>query len=136
MTGSDIYLFDKSTIGSRLNEWAMWKMASGVALGFPCHSAFTQTVVDNGRTKESYAPVDHECNAMNQAVDNLPYLHHIIIRVEYLSGYKDAAIKAYKVGISKRAYYNYLEHAKELIANSLNISLHNVHTSGINVLCG
>lgn len=136
MLNSDLYLFDKTTVGSRLNEWANWKMSSGVALGFPCESSFTKMRVDNQRTKESYVAVDQECNVMNDAVDSLPYLHHIIIRVEYLSGYKDTAVKAYKVGISKRAYYKYLDHAKELIANRLNISLHNVHTSGINVLCG
>lgn len=136
MIRSDMYLLDKTTIGSRLNEWARWKLASGVALGYPSRSAFTQTKVDNQRTKESYASVDHECSAMNDAVDSLPHLHHIIIRVEYLSGYKDTAVKAYNVGVSKRAYYNYLDEAKKLIANSLNISLHNVHTCDINVLCG
>ena len=136
MISAEMYLFDKSTIGSRLNEWARWKLSSGVALGYPTRSAFTQTKVDNQNTKESYVGMDKECSAMNDAVDRLPHLHNIIIRVEYLSGYKDLAVKAYNVGVSKRAYYNYLDHAKQLIANSLNISLHNVHTSGINVLCG
>ncbi len=136
MIRADLYSFDKSTIGSRLNEWAKWKMASGVALGFPSQSAFIQEVVDNGRTKEAYVPVNQDCSALNIIVDSLPHLYQIIIRVEYLSVYKDSEVKAHKVGISKRAYYNYLDHAKELIANSLNLSLINVHTSGINVLCG
>jgi len=132
----NLYEFDKSSVGYRLNEWAKWKLESGVALGFPTHAAFIHTKVDNQRTKESYVVVDQQCNELNDIVDKLPYLHHIIIRVEYLSGYKDSAVKAYKVGVSKRAYYNYLDHAKELIANNLNLSLINVHSSGINVLCG
>lgn len=136
MIGADAYLFDKSTVNGRLTEWAIWKMDSGVALGYPSESAFLRMNVDNGKTIESYAPINQECNLLNEIIDNLPHLHNVIIRVEYLSGYKDSAVKAHRVGVSKRSYYNYLDHARELIANSLNISLIGVHTCDINVVCG
>lgn len=130
------YLFDKTTVNGRLTEWAAWKMDSGVALGYPSESAFLKMNVDNGKTKESYAPINQECSLLNGIIDDLPHLHHIIIRVEYLSGYKDSEVKAHIVGVSRRTYYNYLDRARELIANSLNISLIGVRTCDINVLRG
>ena len=131
----NLYALDKSSVGSRLNNWADWKMASGMSLGYPSMSSFTKMRVDGQRIEDFCAGIDSECIETDKAVQDLPYLHNIIIRVEYLSVYKESSIKAYKCGISKRAYYNYLDHAKELVANNLNL-LHNVHDCDINVLCG
>lgn len=133
---TDLYTHDASTVSCRLNAWALWKMDSGLALGYPSKSAFTILRVDCQRIEDHNISVDPECLETNAAVDNLPYVHNVVIRVEYLSGYKDIAVKAYKCGISKRTYYNYLDHAKQLVANNLNLVLHNVHECDINVLCG
>lgn len=131
----NLYALDKSSVGSRLNNWADWKMASGVSLGYPSMSSFTKMRVDGQGIEDFCAGIDRECIETDKAVQDLPYLHNIIIRVEYLSVYKESSIKARKCGISKSVYYRHLDHAKELIAKNLNL-LHNADTCDINVLCG
>ena len=130
MDKSNLFMCDKTTVGSRLVNWAHWKMASGVALGYPSMVSFMRL----GGGHSAYDDVDSECIETNNAVEKLPYIPLIVIRVEYLSGYKETAVKAHACGISKRSYYNYLETAREMVANNLNLSLHIMHKHGTNMI--
>lgn len=128
-----LYTFDKGTVVSRLNRWGRWKMASGVALGYPSSSLFMRLGGGNDQGSH-YGEFDSECIETNRAVDLLPAIPMVVVRIEYVIGYKDTAVKAHACGISKRAYYNYLQSAHEMVANILNKDLHIVHESSINVL--
>ena len=128
-----LYTFDKGTVVSRLNRWGRWKMASGVALGYPSRSCFMRLGGDNS-PGDHYDEFDSECIETNRAVDLLPAIPMVVIRIEYVIGYKDTAVKAHACGVSKRAYYNYLQSAHEMVANILNKELRIVHDSSINVL--
>lgn len=128
-----LYTFNKDTVVSRLNRWGRWKMESGVALGFPSMAAFMR-LGGGGSPGDHYDEFDSECIETNRAVDLLPAIPMFVIRIEYVIAYKDTAVKAQACGISKRAYYNYLQSAHEMVASLLNKDLRIVHESDINVL--
>lgn len=130
-----LYTFDKGTVVSRLNRWGRWKMASGVANGFPSQSAFMRLGgVPPGDAWEGTA-LDSECVQTNKAVSDLPGdVHKLVLRIEYVDSYKDSSVKAYRFGCSKRQYYNFLETAHKLVANNLNLNLQSVHRNDINML--
>ncbi|WP_145956215.1 hypothetical protein [Nitrosomonas ureae] len=133
MDKDNLYTFDKGTVSSRLIKWGQWKMRSGVALGYPSAAAFVG-LNPSSPSEWCGQAIDSECVQTNQAVEALPYVLLIVVRVEYISGYKDSAVKAHACGISKRSYYNYLDHAREIVANNLNLNLHMVHKNDINLL--
>lgn len=128
-----LFEFDKSTVVSRLNRWGRWKMASGVSLGYPSQSAFMRL---GGGTNpaDRFGDIDHECIETDAAVESLPLVHQLIVRVEYVLAYKDTAVKAHQCGVCKRSYHNYLIAAHEQVANKLNERLHVVHEFDINPL--
>lgn len=131
----DIYDFDKSTVVSRLNRWGKWKMQSGVANGYPSRSAFMREAGGNDMTQRwDRLAMDSECVQTDKAVECLPGIHQLIIRVEYVLAYKDTAVKAYSCGISKRQYYNFLTDAHNKVANALNLNLQSVHKNDINMI--
>ena len=78
-----------------------------------------------------YDEFDSECVETNRVVDLLPAIPMVVVRIEYVIGYKDTAVKAHACGISKRAYYNYLQSAHEMVANLLNKELRIVHESSV-----
>jgi len=130
---NSLYEFDKSTVASRLIRWGRWKMASGVSLGYPSQSAFMRLGggIDN---RDRFGEIDHECVETDSAVEMLPLVHQLVVRVEYVSAYSDTAVKAHQCGICKRSYHNYLIAAHEQVANKLNERLRVVHEFDINPL--
>lgn len=133
MDMSNIYSFDRSTVVSRLVRWGKWKIGSGVALGYPNMSAFMR-LTPNDTIQNIADEIGAECAQTNKAVEMLPLLHKLIIRVEYELAYKDIAVKAHSCGISKRQYYNFLTDAHDRVANNLNLCLQIVHENDINLL--
>lgn len=129
----DLYKFDKTTVSSRLIRWGSWKMRSGVALGYPSMAAFVGLSGGNPPDWCGQA-IDSECVQTDAAVEQLTLFPQIVVRVEYVSGYKETAVKAHVCGISKRRYYEYLQLAHEQVANNLNLLLIRPHESDINQL--
>lgn len=125
--------FDKGTVVSRLNRWGRWKMASGVALGYPSRSCFMR--LDGGRDPhDRFDEIDHECIQTNSAVDGLPLFHQTVLYIEYALAYRESSVKAHKCGVSKRRYYEYLELAHEYVSKNLNLSLISPHKDDINLI--
>lgn len=127
-----IYELDGGSVDSRLRRWGAWKMQSGVALGFPSQAAFMR-LVPASDNHERFGEIDHECIETNEAVELLPLIPQVVIRVEYVLAYSSVAAKAHQCGICKRSYHNYLADAKKMFANILNKNLRVVHDSSINM---
>lgn len=130
MDRSSLETFDKSTVTSRLIRWGAWKMRSGVALGYPSMVTFMRF----GGGSSGYDDVDSECIETNGAVEKMSLFPQVAIRVEYISGYKEIAVKAHVCGVSKRRYYEYLQMAHELVANNLNLRLISPHKNDTNMV--
>ncbi|MXS81561.1 hypothetical protein [Nitrosomonas oligotropha] len=128
-----IYDLDAGSVDSRLRRWGAWKMQSGVALGFPSQSAFMR-LVPAGDNHDRFGEIDHECIETNDAVELLPLIPQVVIRVEYVLAYSSVAVKAHQCGVCKRSYHNYLADAKKMFANILNKNLRVVHDYSINPL--
>lgn len=113
---------EKSTLQSRLSDWAKWKLYSGSHLGYPKSSSFTHLAVDNGRRYDhTYEEIDLYCIDTDNAVNSLPKEFHEIIRVEYLlntSGKEFSEIKL-KCELcrlqSRKGYHGRLNNAYELL---------------------
>lgn len=76
---------EKSTLESRLADWARWKLQSGSHNGYPKSSSFTHLAVDNGRRYDhTYEEIDLYCIETDRAVNSLDHEYIEIIRVEYL----------------------------------------------------
>lgn len=103
---------EKSTLESRLSDWARWKLHSGSHNGYPKSSSFTHLAVDNGRRYENtYEEIDLYCIDTDNAVNSLPEEYHAIIRVEYLlntSGkeFSESKLKCELCGLQSRKGYH------------------------------
>lgn len=124
---------DEGTVDSRLVRWGKWKMQSGVALGYPSQAAFMRLVPAH-INHDRFGEIDQECVETNDVIELLPYVHQIVVRVQYVLPYNSVAVKAHQCGVCKRSYHNYLAEAKKLFAKKLNDRLHMVHDFDINVL--
>ena len=133
MNKLELESFDKTTVTSRLIRWGAWKMRSGVALGYPSMAVFMGLGGSNPPDWCGQA-IDSECVQTNLAVERLTLFPQVAIRVEYISGYKDTAVKAHLCGISKRRYYEYLQLAHQQVANSLNLLLISPHKHDTNMV--
>lgn len=135
MDRSKLETFDKSIVTSRLHRWGAWKMRSGVALGYQSMSSFMRLSGRSTTLENIVDEIDSECVQTDTAVNVLPYFHWVVIRAEYvLHAGKKGNEKAVICGVSKRAYYNYLDAAHSHVARNLNLLLISVHSSDINVL--
>lgn len=128
-----VYELDASTVDSRLVRWGRWKMRSGVALGYPSRAAFMR-MAPSGGSHDQCDEFDHECVETNNVVELLPFIQQIVLRVEYALACDSVSVKAYKCGVCKRSYHNYLIDAKKMFANIFNQRLHVVHDFDINVV--
>jgi len=126
-----LYELDGGSVDSRLRRWGAWKMGSAVALGLPSQAAFMR-LAPASDNYDRFGEIDHECIETDDAVELLPLIPQLVIRVEYLSTYSSVAVKAHQCGIHKRTYHNYLSDAKTMFANILNKNLRVVHDYSIN----
>ncbi|WP_293006903.1 hypothetical protein [Nitrosomonas sp.] len=134
MDRSGIFLFDKSTVVSRLVRWGSWKMDSCVALGYPSMSPFMR-MTPSATVGAIQDEIDSECLQTDRVVMSLSDVHKLVVRNEYvLHSDKKSSERAAITGFSKRTYYDYLGCAHSEIAKSLNLMLTSSHTSSINVL--
>lgn len=112
----------------RLIRWAEWKMGSGVNLGYKPQVNFMRLAPSTGSNWDEM--VDRECIETDAAYNQLPQLHQLVLRLEYLSTYKTDELKSVSFGSSVRAYRQYKKDAHEKIEailipkNNLNILQH------------
>jgi hypothetical protein len=108
---------EKSTLESRLAEWARWKLYSGSHLGYPKSSSFTHLAVDNGRgEKGTYSDVDLFCIETDTAVMSLNDDELFMIRLEYLSNVREMKLKLELCGLKHRkSYYERLNKSHALL---------------------
>lgn len=108
---------EKSTLQSRLSDWAKWKLYSGSHLGYPKSSSFTHLAVDNGRRYDhTYEEIDLYCIDTDKAVNDLQPKYVEIIRVEYLMNTgretQEMKLKCELCGLqSRKGYYERLNRA-------------------------
>ena len=121
-------LLSRASVVHWLGGWAKWKLASGVALGYPSMVSFMR-MFGGENSSYNYDEVDSWCIKMDEAVELLPIVQKEMIRMEYLSVYKTVAVKAHRMGISKRAYHQYLNTSYESLGNILQTRLRTVHDS-------
>jgi len=127
MIGGDMH---QGTVVNRLIGWSKWKLASGVALGYPSMVSFMRLGGEtSSNNKRNYDEVDSWCVETDDAFKLLPVMPKEIIKMEYLSTHKIVAVKAHQMGISKRAYHKYLNDSYMLLGNILDSRLRNVHDS-------
>jgi hypothetical protein len=114
---------EKSTLESRLTEWARWKLQSGSHNGYPKSSSFTHLSVDNGRRyNHTYEEIDLYCIETDNAVNSLDNDYIEIIRVEYLLNTgREAQEMKLKCELcrlqSRKGYYERLNRAYSALLN-------------------
>ena len=115
---------EKSTLESRLSDWARWKLHSGSHNGFPKSSSFTHLAVDNGRRyNATYEEIDLYCIETDNAINSLDDKDYIeIIRVEYLLNTgretQEMKLKCELCGLqSRKGYYERLNRAYSALLN-------------------
>ncbi len=112
---------NEAVLVSRLLRWARWKMASGVALGYPGQVSFLRLAPPTA-TYFRDPRIDEECMETDKAYQSLPELHMSVLRVEYLSCVNKDRTKAQLFGRSRRGYFKCLQeayHKMEFILSDL-----------------
>ena len=112
---------EEALIVSRLVRWAKWKLGSGAHLGFKSQVNFVRLA---SKSYTAYDDIDSACIEINDAVKQLPELHKLLIRVEYLSTDRTGKEKAAVLGVSGRSYISYRSAAYQRIGDYL-IALRN-----------
>lgn len=104
----------------KLTEWARWKFASGVALGYPREVSYMREVspIDRELIRERLI-IDDECRQTNEAFELLPQLHQTVLRVEYLTAGGNEPMKARWFGRSTRVYRECRKEAYTMMGNIL-----------------
>jgi hypothetical protein len=110
------------TIETRLQHWARWKLKSGEHLGYKNKASFL-ALLSSGNIL--YSPIiDAACQEVNNAVEDLPTLHQMLIRHEYLVMTTEPLTqRAELFGMKKSAYCHWLKDAYKRLSQSLNIEL-------------
>lgn len=124
---------EEALIVSMLVRWAKWKLGSGRHLGFKKQVSFVRLAGEEARCQD--LGVDRECIEINDAVEQLPELYKIVIRIEYLSECRNDAERAIMLGVCKRSFISYRSNAYRYIGEYLDASkkncLHMVHNFGM-----
>lgn len=107
---------EEAIVVSRLIRWAKWKLGSGSHLGFKSQVNYVR-LASSGYT--AHDDIDSACIEINDAVEQLPELHKLLIRIEYLSTARTGDEKAAVLGVSKRSYITYRSAAYQRIGDYL-----------------
>ncbi|ABI59721.1 hypothetical protein Neut_1475 [Nitrosomonas eutropha C91] len=79
--------------------------------------------------------IDRECIETNDAIEQLPELYKLVVRVEYLSECRNDGERAVRIGVCKRSFISYRSTAYKYIGEFLMKSqrnrLHMVHDFGM-----
>ncbi|WP_396957028.1 hypothetical protein [Nitrosomonas sp.] len=96
---------EEAIVISRLCRWAKWKLGSGKHLGFKPQVNFIRLAGEEAICVN--CDDDRECAETNDAVEHLPELHKLLIRIEYLSTARTDKERAFVLGISRQSYVSY-----------------------------
>ena len=113
----------ESTVVNRLLRWKRWKMRSGVALGYPSQSPFCRLAPS--ATHYSDPGIDDECVTTNDAVNMLPEVYKLVIRLEYIEDLLSEDQRVHCYGKSRRTYREDRTRAYLLIGNALDMLISN-----------
>jgi hypothetical protein len=110
------------TIESRLTQWAYWKFKSGGRLGYKNRASFLALLPPGANLCDP--TIDSACMEVNTAVEDLPTLHQMLLRHEYLETTTETLNqRAELFGMKKSAYCHWLNDAYKRLAVLLNIKL-------------
>jgi hypothetical protein len=87
---------------NRLIKWANWKMNSGVALGYKSQVSFVR--LSGGQKVEYDNGYDADCLITDRAVNLLPEVYKLVIRLEYLDVIPSEEQRVHCYGKSRRTY--------------------------------
>ena len=118
---------ERGTVVFRLTGWARWKFKSGEALGYPSMCSFTR--LGGASSRPSYDDVDSFHVETDRAFESLDQEHKEIIRMEYLSIFRNVSNRARQMGVCRSTYYGYLNVAYDALGKILEKNLQRSDTS-------
>ncbi|SHM05578.1 hypothetical protein SAMN05216428_11293 [Nitrosospira sp. Nsp11] len=92
----------EALVVNRLIKWARWKLDTGVALGYPSQSSFTRLVPPPPYFHDPR--IDADCLLTDRAVNLLPEVYKLVIRLEYIDAIPSEMQRAHCYGKSRRTY--------------------------------
>jgi hypothetical protein len=107
---------------NRLIKWAKWKMQTNVALGYPSQVNFIRLAPP---TDPHYhdARIETDNLLTDRAVNQLPEVYKLVIRMEYIDAIPDESQRIHRYGKSRRTYYYDRTTAYMMIGNLIDTLL-------------
>ncbi|SHL10780.1 hypothetical protein SAMN05216428_10196 [Nitrosospira sp. Nsp11] len=100
---------------NRLIEWAKWKMNTGVALGYKSQVSYVR--LSGGNTLTYDTGYDADCLLTDRAVNLLPEVYKLVIRMEYIDAIPSEIQRVHCYGKSRRTYRDDRTEAYKLLGN-------------------
>lgn len=110
---------------NRLLKWARWKMDSGVALGYKKQVSFLRLSGGRDPSLAHDALLDSDCQLTDHAVNLLPEVYKLVIRMEYIDVIPNENHRAHRYGKSRRTYRDDRATAYRLLGNLIDTFLEN-----------
>ncbi len=108
----------EALVVNRLLKWQRWKFKTGVALGYPAQVNFMR-LAPSTTSFQDYPRLNTDCLLTDKAVNFLPEIYKLVIRLEYIDLPSDERSKAHRYGKSRRTYVEDRTRAYLLIGNLL-----------------
>lgn len=107
-------------LGDLLARWAHWAIAGNRAgLGYAM-VAYAERVGSSFSVDNSPPPVDLAILRVDEAIKKLPPVYLRVVRSFYIEQ-GPVKKKAAELQMSREAFYEYLKHAKEMLAHSMEV---------------
>lgn len=103
----------EAIVVNRLLKWARWKLQTGVALGYPSRVSFLRLTPP--AFDERDPRLDADCLMTDRAVNLLPEVYKLVIRLEYIDAIPSLMQKAHCYGKSQRTFLLDRKTAYEMI---------------------
>ena len=105
----------EALVVNRLLKWSKWKLQTGVALGYPSQVSFMRLVPPG--TNFADPRIEADCILTDRAVNLLPEVFKLVIRLEYIDAIPSMEQKAHCYGKSRRVYGEDRATAYRLLGN-------------------
>ena len=92
----------EATVVNRLLKWSKWKMQTGVSLGYPSQVTFIRLAPQTTHFRDP--GIDADCLLTDRAVNFLPEVYKLVIRLEYIDAIPDEDHRVRCYGKSRRTY--------------------------------
>lgn len=107
----------EAMVVNRLLKWQRWKFKTGVALGYPSQVTYYREPHIKSDTHFHDPRLDSDCLLTDNAVNLLPEVYKLLIRMEYIDPPTDERTRAHRYGKSRRTYVEDRSRAYLLIGN-------------------